>query len=100
MLASSNFHCFDEIIKDWPEDVIKKDQIEIFNKHLRPTLYVNKVPEETVDIKTIKNLSNSCKNDKSFCPRYAPIEQIIKHKVNSLKQNKKCANRLGNHSVN
>ena len=34
----------------------KKNQIKVFNKDLRPTLCVNEVEEEKVDIKTIRNV--------------------------------------------
>ena len=32
-------------MKDWPEDIMKKDQLEVFEKDLRPMLCVNKIPE-------------------------------------------------------
>ena len=34
----------------------KRNQIKVFNKDLRPTLCVNEVEEEKVDIKTIRNV--------------------------------------------
>ena len=32
IFAPSNDHCFNKIMKDWPEDIIKKDQLEVFKK--------------------------------------------------------------------
>ena len=32
ILAPSNIHCFNKIMKDRPEDIIKKDQIRTFRK--------------------------------------------------------------------
>ena len=52
ILATSNIHCFNKIMKDWPEDIIKKDQLEVFNKDLRPILCVNKIPEN-MEIETV-----------------------------------------------
>ena len=54
MLDPSNIHCFNKILKDWPENIIQKDQLDIFGKDLRPTLCVNKIPEN-VGVDTIKN---------------------------------------------
>ena len=34
ILAPSNIHCFNKILKDWPEEIIKKDQLEVFEKDL------------------------------------------------------------------
>ena len=45
ILAPSDIHCFYKIMKDWPEDIIKKDQLEVFEKDLRPILCVNKICE-------------------------------------------------------
>ena len=45
ILAPSNSYCFNKIMEDWPEDIMKKDQLEVFEKDLRPMLCVNKIPE-------------------------------------------------------
>ena len=42
-------------MKDWPEYIIKEDQLEVFEKDLRPMLCVNKIPEN-VEIETVKNI--------------------------------------------
>ena len=55
ILAPSNVHCFNKIMKDQPEDVIKKDQPEVFEKDLRPMLCVNKIPEN-MEIEAVKNI--------------------------------------------
>ena len=52
ILATSNIHCFNKIMKDWAEDIIKKDQLEVFEKDLRPILCVNKIPEN-MEIETV-----------------------------------------------
>ena len=55
MLAPSNIHCFNKIMKYWSEDIIKKDQLEVFEKDLRSFLCVNKSPEN-MEIETVKNI--------------------------------------------
>ena len=55
ILAPSNIHCFNKIMKDWPEYIIKEDQLEVFEKDLRPMLCVNKIPEN-IEIETVKNI--------------------------------------------
>ena len=42
-------------MKDCPEDIIKKGQLEVFERDIRPILCVNKIPEnmETETVKTI-----------------------------------------------
>ena len=34
ILTPSNIHCFNKIMKDWPEDIIKKDQLEVYEKDM------------------------------------------------------------------
>ena len=58
ILAPSNIHCFDKIMKDWPEDS-KKDQLEVFGNDLRPILCVNKIPE-SIEIVTVKDIIINC----------------------------------------
>ena len=55
ILAPSNIHCFNKIMKDWPEYIIKEDQLEVFEKDLRPMLCVNKIPQN-IEIETVKNI--------------------------------------------
>ena len=59
ILAPSDIHCFYKIMKDWPEDIIKKDQLEVFEKDLRPILCVNKI-RENMEIETVKNTIINC----------------------------------------
>ena len=59
ILAPSNTHCFNKIMKDWPEDIIKKDQLEVFEKDLRPILCVNKIPEN-MEVEAVKNIITNC----------------------------------------
>ena len=54
VLAPSNIHCFNKILKDWSENIIQKAQLETFEKDLIPTLCVNKIPEN-IGVDTIKN---------------------------------------------
>ena len=59
ILAPSSIHCFNKIMKDWPEDIVKKDQLEVFEKDLRPTLCVNKIPKN-MEIEVVKNIIINC----------------------------------------
>ena len=59
ILAPSNIHCFNKIMRDWPEDIIKKDQLEVFEKDLRPILCVNKIPEN-MEVEAVKNIITNC----------------------------------------
>ena len=59
ILAPSNIHGFNKILKDWPEDIIKKDQLEVFEKDLRPILCINKIPENK-EIEMVKNSTINC----------------------------------------
>ena len=59
ILAPSNIHCFNKILKDWPENIIKKDQLEVFEKDLRPILCINKIPEN-IEIEMVKNIIVNC----------------------------------------
>ena len=49
VLAPSNIHCFNKIMKDWPEDI----ELEVFEKDMGPILCVNKIPE-SMEIETVK----------------------------------------------
>ena len=55
VLAPSNIHCFNKIMKDWPEDI----ELEVFEKDMRPTLCVKKIPE-SMEIETVKNVIINC----------------------------------------
>ena len=46
-------------MKDWSEDIIKKDQLEVFEKDLRSMLSVNKIPEN-MEIEVVKNIIINC----------------------------------------
>ena len=59
ILALSNIQCFNKLMKDWPEHIIKKDQLKIFEKDMRPTLRINKIPEN-MKIETVKNIILNC----------------------------------------
>ena len=59
ILAPLNIHCFNKIMKDCPEDIIKKDQLEVFEKDLRPILCINKIPDN-MEIETVKNIIMNC----------------------------------------
>ena len=41
------------------EDFVKEDKLEVFEKHMRPTLFVNKIPE-SMEIETVKNIIINC----------------------------------------
>ena len=43
ILAPSNINCSNKIMKDWPKDIINKDQLEVFGKDLRPMLCVKNI---------------------------------------------------------
>ena len=58
IIAPSNVHCFNKM-KAWSEDIIKKDQLEVFEKDIRSILCVNKIPENT-EIETVKNIILNC----------------------------------------
>ena len=55
VLAPSNIHCFNKIMKDWPEDI----ELEVFEKDMGPTLCVNKIPE-SMEIETVKIVIINC----------------------------------------
>ena len=59
ILAPSNIYCFNKIMKDWPEGIIKKDQLEVFEKDLRPMLCVNKILEN-MEIEAVKSIIRNC----------------------------------------
>ena len=46
-------------MKDWPEDIIKKDQLEVFEKDIRPILCINKIPEN-MEIEMVKTIILNC----------------------------------------
>ena len=46
-------------MKDCPEDIIKKDQLEVFERDIRPILCVNKIPEN-MEIETVKTIVLNC----------------------------------------
>ena len=46
-------------MRDWPEDIVKKDQIEVFKKDTRPTLCINKIPEN-METEAVKNIILNC----------------------------------------
>ena len=49
----------DKIMRDWPEDIIKKDQLEVFEKDTKPTLCINKIPEN-METEGVKNIILNC----------------------------------------
>ena len=53
ILAPSNIHCFNKIMNDCPEDIIKKDQLEVFEKDIIPIFCVNKIPQN-MEIEAVK----------------------------------------------
>ena len=59
ILAPSNIHYFNKIMKDCTEDIIKKDQLEVFEKDLRPMLCVNKIAQN-MEIELVKNIIINC----------------------------------------
>ena len=59
ILAPSNINCSNKIMKDWPKDIINKDQWEVFGKDLRPMLCVNKIPEN-MEKEVVKNIIINC----------------------------------------
>ena len=46
-------------MRDWPEDIIKKDQLDVFEKDLRLILCVNKIPEN-MEAEAVKNIVTNC----------------------------------------
>ena len=60
ILTPSNIHCFYKIMKDWLEDIIKKDQLEVFEKDIRQILCVNKIPEN-MEIEMVKTIILNCR---------------------------------------
>ena len=46
-------------MEDWPEDIIKKDQLKVFEKDVRPSFCANKIPEN-MDIETVKKIILNC----------------------------------------
>ena len=68
-------------MKDWPEDIIKKDQIQVFEQDLRPMLCVNKIPEYT-EIETVKNTIIICGIHPEIIPKLVrknrdPTTQVL-----------------------
>ena len=55
ILTPSNIHCFNRIMKDWPEVIIKKDQLKVYEKYIKPTLCVNKIPKN-IEAHTVKSI--------------------------------------------
>ena len=55
ILAPSNIHYFNKIMKDCTEGIIKKDQLEVFEKDLRAVLCVNKIAQN-MEIELVKNI--------------------------------------------
>ena len=46
-------------MKYYPKDIIKKDQLEVFERDIRPILCLNKIPEN-MEIETVKTIVLNC----------------------------------------